>query len=58
MKNAQNHPKMAQKQSMFRKIVQMRPVIPTTNCPTENGKKYKKNYQKMTKMTLKWATMA
>jgi hypothetical protein len=28
---------------MFRQIVQMRAVIPITNCPTENGEKLPKN---------------
>ena len=34
---------MAKKWSeMFRKMVQMRPVIPTLNCPTEGGEKLPK----------------
>ena len=40
-KNSQkNGPK---KSEMFRQIVQMRAVIPITNCPTENGEKLPKN---------------
>ena len=53
---------------MFMEMVQMRPVIPTPNCPTENGEKLPKmakksqNYAKMAKKQpkmakncLKWA---
>ena len=48
-------PKKCQKWSeIFRKMIQIRPVTPTLNCPTEDGEKLSKNYQKNGQMTLKW----
>ena len=38
---------------MFMEMVQMRPVIPTPNCPTENGEKLPKMAKKA-KIMLKW----
>ena len=44
-KNDPKWPKNGPKWSeMFRKMVQMRPVIPKPNCQTENGEKLAKNY--------------
>ena len=41
--NIQKYPKNGPKWSeMFRQMVQMRPVIPTPNCLTENGEKLPK----------------
>ena len=46
--NGQKQPKNGPKWSeMFRKMVQMRPVIPTPNCTIENGEKLPKNYPKI-----------
>ena len=63
-KMAKNHPKQPKVtkngpkwSEMFRKMVQMRPVIPTPNYPTVNGGKLPKNHRKMAKMTLKWPKM-
>ena len=54
-KMAKNGPKLSK---VFRKMVQMRPVIPTPNYLTLNGIKLLKNYPKMAIMTLKWPKMA
>ena len=53
-KKAKNGPKWSE---MFRKMLQMRPVIPKPNCPTENGEKlpkYGKNYPKKAQSSRKW----
>ena len=38
-------------------MVQMRPGIPTPNCPTENGEKWPENDRKMAQMTIIWPKM-
>ena len=56
-KMAKNHPKQPKMtkngpkwSKMFRKMVQMRPVMPTPNYLTQNGGKLPKNDQKWAKL--------
>ena len=55
-KNYPIGPKNGQKWSeMFRKMVLMRPVIPTLNCPTEDGEKLPKITKNGLKCLGKWS---